>query len=164
LPAPAVEKTPHVPSDTSLLEADAWAIMRPNTSPNSESASVIIDDLELALGDNSAASRGEPRVPFAQPAPVGSPELPLLEADGVTLRFQSITQYKTQHRANIAHGGIIVRSGPIPIGTQKFIGIQIPGKDRYTVSARVTFIGDGTVGFVIDSFPIHRAQLKAFAD
>lgn len=93
-----------------------------------------------------------------------APDLPQLESDGVTLRFFSADQYKAQYRANVAHGGIIVRATPLPIGTQKFLGIEIPGRDRYTVSARVTFIGEGTVGFVIDSFPIHKAQLKNFAE
>ena len=97
-------------------------------------------------------------------AHASEPDLPLLESDGVTLRFATADQYRAQHKANIAHGGIIVRSMPLPIGTQKFLGIEIPGRDRYTISARVTFIGDGTVGFVIDSFPIHKAQLKAFAE
>jgi hypothetical protein len=131
-------------SPTSQLERESWAIFDGDANPTNPDAGAEIR-AEASLESNGA-------------------ELPLLESDGVTLRFSSIHQYKAQHKANIAHGGIIARSGPIPIGTQKFIGILIPGKDRYTVSARVTFIGAGTVGFGIDSFPIHRAQLKAFAD
>lgn len=97
------------------------------------------------------------------PAPV-SGDLPALEPDGVTLRFQSKGQYREQHRTNIQHGGIIAQAAAIALGTQRFISIEIPGHDRYTVSARVTFIGDGSVGFVIDSFAMHRAQLRAFAE
>jgi Tfp pilus assembly protein PilZ len=103
-------------------------------------------------------------MPPPRPAPAPAPDLPHLEGDGVTLRFASAEQYKSQYKANVAHGGIIVRATPLPIGTQKFLGIEIPGRERYTVSARVTFIGEGTVGFVIDSFPIHKAQLRNFAE
>lgn len=119
----------------------------------------------LARAPSTVAPARAPSTIAVTPAPAGgSADLPLLENDGVTLRFASADQYRSQHKANIAHGGIIVRSSPLPIGTQKFLGVEIPGRERYTISARVTFIGDGTVGFVIDSFPIHKAQLKAFAD
>jgi hypothetical protein len=64
----------------------------------------------------------------------------------------------------VQHGGIIARASALPIGSQRFLGIEIPGQSRYTVSVRVTFIGEGVVGFTIDSFPSHRAQLKIFAD
>jgi hypothetical protein len=99
------------------------------------------------------------KLPATKP-PEPEPELPEIDTDGVTLRFASVNQYQKQHKANIAHGGIIARSAPIAVGTQKFIGLEIPGQERYTLSARVTFIGEGTVGFSIDSFQVHRDKLK----
>jgi hypothetical protein len=112
----------------------------------------------------SSAPPPQQQQPAAAPPAALPGDLPVLEPDGVTLRFGSADQYRTQHKANIQHGGIIVRASPLAIGTQKFLGIEVPGRERYTVSARVTFIGEGTVGFVIDSFAIHKAQLKSFTD
>lgn len=99
----------------------------------------------------------------ASATPVPS-DLPVLEGDGVTLRFSSSSQYREQHKINVQHGGIIARSAPLPIGSQRFLGLEIPGQSRYTVSARVTFLGEGVVGFTIDSFPNHRTQLRTFAE
>jgi hypothetical protein len=145
-PAPPIPK-PRAPSSTGLPAAKPRAISSVTAPPRA----------------TSAASRPAPVVIDAAPTAADN-ELPQLENDGVTLRFASLNQYRVQHKANIAHGGIIVRSAPLAIGTQKFLVLLIPGRERYTVSARVTFIGDGTIGFVIDSFPMHKTQLKSLAD
>lgn len=140
----------------------------PDTSRYAPTEDVsILDPVEEALPmdaiiDEAVAGSSAPARVTGE-AGGGSSPLPALADDGVTIAFSSPLQYRTQYEANIAYGGIIVRGQPLPIGMQKFLAIQIPGRARYTVGARVTFIGDGTIGFMIDSFPIHRTALKGFA-
>jgi hypothetical protein len=91
-------------------------------------------------------------------------KLPLLQQDGSTVRFESIIQYRSQYQSNIAYGGIVVRSPPIPVGTSRMLEIELPGSEfRPRVSARVTFNLGGTVGFMIDDFAAHEGLLSGIA-
>jgi hypothetical protein len=91
-------------------------------------------------------------------------KLPALESDGSTVRFESLVQYRSQFLSNIAYGGIVVRSPPIPIGTSRMLELDLPGAGfRPRVSARVTFNLGGTVGFMIDDFAAHQELLAGIA-
>ena len=63
-------------------------------------------------------------------------------------------------------GGLIVRSAPLPIGTQKMVRLTIPGlPEPLSLSARVGFVGSGTVGLMIDSFSKYKVLFeKLFND
>jgi hypothetical protein len=83
-------------------------------------------------------------------------QLPELGADGI-LAFASAEDYRAQYASDIMNGGLIVRSPPLPIGAQKMIRLRIPGaQETLAVSARVGFVGNGTVGLMIDSFAKHK--------
>jgi hypothetical protein len=112
----------------------------------------------------SASISSAPKPPVGISAGLGlGTEIPILDS-GVNVRFASHEQFRSQHASNISHGGIIVRADPLPIGTQRFLALHIPGRDKYTVSARVTFAGNGTLGFAIDSFHTHKEPLRVFAE
>ncbi len=83
-------------------------------------------------------------------------QLPELEDDG-TLSFASPASFKAQYTTDILKGGLMARSPPLPIGTQKMIRVTIPGMaEVVAVSAHVGFVGGGTVGLMIDSFAKHK--------
>jgi hypothetical protein len=153
-------EAPAVVAAASALARAASGVSPPRTASGSGLPGPSGPVARAKSGGLPAPTRAASNPPAKAHEP--EPELPELESDGVTLRFASANQYLKQHTANIAHGGIIARSTPIPVGTQRFLGLQIPGKGRYTVSVRVTFVGEGTIGFAIDSFPIHKDKLKAF--
>lgn len=91
----------------------------------------------------------------------GEGSLPELTADG-TLRFASATAFQTQFSANLVHGGVVARSGPLPIGSHKMLRFEVPGAtESVQVSARVGFVGQGTVGFMIDTFALQRPRLES---
>lgn len=99
-------------------------------------------------------------IPPGEPA---SPEasLPELAADG-TLRFASARAFQAQFATNLVHGGIVARSSPLPIGSQKMLKFSVPGvSDDVQLSARVGFVGQGTVGFMIDTFAVNRPRLES---
>ncbi len=90
--------------------------------------------------------------------------LPILEADGYTVRFSSAGAYQWQFAHHINHGGLVVASTQtLPIRTQRMLSLVVPDVGTYTVSARVIFQGDGKLGFMLDSFGLHRERLAAMA-
>ncbi len=95
------------------------------------------------------------------PAP-GSPTadaLPVLHED--QLRFGSRAFFVEHFRTQIAFGGIIARSAPRTIGSMHPVKIVVPGiASSVDVRARVGFLGDGTVGLMIDSFPVEKPRLE----
>jgi len=95
------------------------------------------------------------------PAVSPQPELPLLERDGCTVRFTSIDNYREQFETHLTHGGLVVAAEPMPVGTQRMLLLAVPGARAYTVSARVVFNQPGVVGFMLDSFGLHRDKLKS---
>ena len=92
-----------------------------------------------------------------------STPVPRLEQDGYTVQFSSLANYRIQHAQHIEHGGLVVRSAPLTVGIQKMLVLSVPGFDRYTVSARVVFNQPGIVGFMLDSFSLHRDRLRQIA-
>lgn len=94
----------------------------------------------------------------------GDPTLPTLGDDGHTVHFESSDAYIVQYSSNIEHGGLVVKANALPIGTQRMLELEVPGSDKYTVSARVIYHQDGKVGFMLDSFNIHKARLKQLGD
>lgn len=90
--------------------------------------------------------------------PAGLPEL---GPDGL-LRFGAAGDFALQFKSNIMHGGIIARSSPLGVGTFHVIKLAIPGvMEMLELRARVGFVGDGTVGFMIDSFPVEKPRLES---
>ena len=90
-------------------------------------------------------------------------DLPRLESDGYTVRFASASAYRAQYAEHISHGGMVVAASALPIGTQRMLSLVVPVVGTYTVSARVVFHTEGRLGFMLDSFGIHRERLKAMA-
>ena len=97
----------------------------------------------------------------ATPPPV---DLTLPELDGDTVRFQVAEHFRAQFRNNLMHGGLVVRAKPLAIGTQRLLAIAVPGFEPYTVSARVIFHEPGKLGFMLDSFNLHKARLQQMAE
>ncbi len=94
----------------------------------------------------------------------GQSKLPILSNDD-RLSFASHEDFKTQFRTDITHGGLLVRSPPLPIGSQRRLSLVVPGAPAaLELSVRVGFVGKGTVGFMIDSFAAHRPKLEALLD
>lgn len=98
-------------------------------------------------------------------SPPGDPDvdLPVLDGDGYTVRFASATAYQNQFASHISHGGLVVRAPPMSIGTQRMLSLVVPGIGTYTVSARVIFHTTGKLGFMLDSFSLHRDRLAEMA-
>ncbi len=87
--------------------------------------------------------------------------LPTLERDGFTVRFESAQAYKMQFDTSLRHGGLVVSADPLSIGTQRMLALNVPGADIYTVSARVVFAEPGKLGFMLDSFALHKSHLES---
>lgn len=99
-------------------------------------------------------------VPVIQAKVPENGALPTLE-DG-TLRFASAEEFRAHYAANIAHGALVVRATPLPLHSQHSLALSIPGVDAPPrLSGHVKFVGDGTVGFMIDSFSVLRPDLEA---
>lgn len=91
-------------------------------------------------------------------------ELPVLEPDGATVVFASHAQFVAQWSSNIAHGALVVRTAPIPVGERRQLAIKITGIwERYRLTCAVVVNTEDTVGFVIDRFPEHEARLARLA-
>ena len=54
----------------------------------------------------------------------------------------------------------MVRAAPLALGTQRMLALVIPGRAPYTVSARVIFNDGGKLGFMLDSFALHKGRLE----
>ncbi len=94
----------------------------------------------------------------------GSSEgFPTLEADGFTVRFRNLAQFRAQCSGNLVHGGLVVAHEPLPVGNQRMLKLRVPDRPDYTVSARVVFNQPGAVGFMVDSIQLHRERLQQMA-
>lgn len=162
---------------------------RPLPSPPPQ---VLAEDLSQPAVHVPPARRPRPRAPTQAPPPAtafpspgiglpavdeprsarprsmssasGQSKLPVLSNDD-RLSFASHEDFKTQFRTDITHGGLLVRSPPLPIGSQRRLSLVVPGAPgALELSVRVGFVGKGTVGFMIDSFAAHRPKLKALLD
>jgi hypothetical protein len=97
----------------------------------------------------------------AAPSASTSPStLPTL-VEGV-VQFARAADFAAEFRSNLQHGGIIARSTPLSIGSMHALRLVVPGvRDVIQIRARVGFLGEGTVGFMIDSFPLERPRIEA---
>lgn len=127
----------------------------------------LADDLVIAspepprAGGSADHILAEP-VPEPDAHPRSEPRLPSLE--GAELVFDSAADFLEQYGSTIAHGGLVVRSAPLPIGAQRVMRVRVPGvTEVIDVSGRVGFLGAGSVGFMIDSFALVRDRLAALA-
>ncbi len=149
LPAPA----PRTPSVAQVAAPAPVATLAPAPVAAQRTPSVA----QAATPAPAAAS------PVAPPrsASVVPPGLPELGPDGL-LRFGAAGDFALQFKSNIMHGGIIARSSPLGVGTFHVIKLAIPGvMEMLELRARVGFVGDGTVGFMIDSFPVEKPRLES---
>lgn len=103
-----------------------------------------------------------PRAPSVAAAPGSAPAstLPTL-VEGV-VQFARAADFAAEFRTNLQHGGIIARSTPLSIGSMHALRLVVPGvREALQLRARVGFLGEGTVGFMIDSFPLERPRIEA---
>lgn len=122
----------------------------------------VSEPVEVAARPESG---GLQLVPSADEAPPSADaSLPKLDRDGYTVRFASPDAYAVQYAANIEHGGLVVLADALPLGTQRMLALEVPGSAAYTVSARVIYHQDGKLGFMLDSFSLHKTQLKRLAE
>ncbi len=127
----------------------------------------LADDLVIASPEPPRAGGSADHVqaePVQEPEahPRAEPRLPSLE--GAELVFDSAADFVEQYGSTIAHGGLVVRSAPLPIGAQRVMRVRVPGvTEVIDVSGRVGFLGAGSVGFMIDSFALVRERLAALA-
>jgi hypothetical protein len=125
-----------------------------------EVLSEILRDGQEILG--SALSR------LAEPDPEPEPDpkdVPRLQPDGVTVRFVSHAQFVVQHRTNITHGALVIAAEKLAAGTQRTLRLEIVGLDDVvTISGRVAFQGDSTLGLMIDNFSTQKAVLEGLLD
>ena len=90
-------------------------------------------------------------------------ELPRLEDDGFTVRFASMFAYQAQFSSHLNHGGLVVLGEALPVGAQRMLSLVVPDVGTYTVSGRVIFHTAGRLGFILDSFGVHKEKLAAMA-
>lgn len=120
----------------------------------------ILEPENIMVLETGAETPRDPAVPEPPPPPSGPDEpLPTLADDGVTVHFLSPDAYRKQLTHHLRHGGLVVRAEPLPVGTQRLLALAVPGRDPYTLSARVIFTAGGRLGFAVDSFPLHKGRL-----
>jgi hypothetical protein len=128
-----------------------------------------------------APAASAPRASSSAPAPIAAapvaaaPRLPSVAAPGASaapstlptlvegvVQFARAADFAAEFRSNLQHGGIIARSTPLSIGSMHALRLVVPGvRDVIQLRARVGFLGEGTVGFMIDSFPLERPRIEA---
>ncbi|MEL7367765.1 MAG: hypothetical protein AAFN74_02550 [Myxococcota bacterium] len=145
-------------------------VMSPLEGPVTASDIPVLDSVEESMARPSLTetlpadhSVSDATPPLEAPGPEDL-RLPTLESDGHTVRFRSIETYKEQFSSHIVHGGLVVRAEPLPIGTQRMLSLVVPGAGTYALSARVIFHTVGKLGFMVDSFSVHRGRLTAMAE
>lgn len=111
---------------------------------------------------SSSASGGPAATAAAEPK--DDDPIPVLDNDGYTIRFASVSAYRNQYDEHVEHGGLVARGGPVRVGQQKMLVLEVPGRERYTVSARVMFNSSGQVGFMFESFALHKDRLRQLAE
>ena len=141
------------------------ALEGPKTFIDEAAANEDEDTIEAPAQREPAANEDEDTIEAsAQREPPAEDEgLPTLDGDGYTVRFASASAYRRQFTSHITHGGLVARAAPLPIGTQRMLSLVVPGVGTYTVSARVIFNSTGKLGFMLDSFSVHRNRLAAMA-
>lgn len=89
-------------------------------------------------------------------------DVPDLGADGRTVLFRTLGQYKVQHRVNLKNGAIVLKSDPLPAGTRRELLLVIPGaRGPLHLSAQVMFQGPGTIGMSVSLNDVLKAKLEA---
>ncbi|MEM1024856.1 MAG: hypothetical protein AAGD10_03055 [Myxococcota bacterium] len=162
------------------IDADAWRevtnsgletspsrLPRGNSDfeePKTDPALDVFEAIEGAerLSAPSPVAVSTPPVPAPDQQDDADP-IPVLDSDGYTVRFASVAAYRHQYDEHVEHGGLVARGGPVRVGQQKMLVLEIPGRERYTVSARVMFNSSGQVGFMFESFALHKDRLRQLA-
>lgn len=145
--------SPEAVSEVELPAEALSAAEEPAAAPEVEPPPAELPAEALSAAEKPAAA------PEVEPPPADL--LPTLERDGFTVSFESTAAYKTQFDASLRHGGLVVSASPLSIGTQRMLALNIPGSDVYTVSARVVFAEPGKLGFMLDSFALHKSHLES---
>lgn len=134
-----------------------------NPAPRRHSSQIPLPPIPVAR----LRLRSEPARPPAPESEVQSSafyapgRFPELRHDG-TLRFEAPADFSDQFRASIIHGGIIARSAPLSVGSMRTVRLVVPGIEaQVELRLRVGFVGEGSVGFVIERFPLERPHLES---
>lgn len=174
LPAPGVGAPPQrvAPARTASVAARPEApAARASTAAPAASSSAPAASAPRASSSAPAPAApapapvapARPRAPSSVAAPSASATpstLPTL-VEGV-VQFARAADFAAEFRSNLQHGGIIARSTPLSIGSMHALRLVVPGvRDVIQIRARVGFLGEGTVGFMIDSFPLERPRIEA---
>lgn len=161
-PAPA--------ADIRKTETELPPVKAPTPAPQVVEPAPASPSVEAAAAPASAEvpaatsnSEPEPSALEVEGDPVPTTDLPSLERDGFTVNFESVEAYKAQFEHSLKHGGLVVSADALAIGTQRMLALKVPGADVYTVSARVVFYETGKLGFMLDSFALHRNRLQGLA-
>lgn len=157
-------RTPPPPPPSGIMASASVGGLPAASSGGLPAASGIM--ASASSGGLPAASSGglpAPRSTSTARPPVAAPSpgpLPELGADD-RLLFGSTTDYVAHYKSQIAFGGIIARAAPRALGSMHPLTIVVPGVPQpVAVRARVGFLGEGTVGLMIDSFPIEKPRLE----
>ncbi len=114
----------------------------------------------------TAVHRGEPCDEAAAPigsqaAPIDS-RIPSLHGDVVS--FETAAQFQTQFKSSMLHGAIVAKGPALPLGTQRVVRLSVAGvRQTLRLSGVVRFLGEGTVGLMIESFSVVKPELRLFA-
>ncbi|MFO0725440.1 MAG: hypothetical protein U1E65_16775 [Myxococcota bacterium] len=161
---PPAEPLPRAPTPARLdLEGATNLVLIPSAPPPPAPPAPPASPpraASVAMAPAPAAPTPAPRSASTAAGPA-STSLPELGVDGM-LRFQAAGDFAQQFRSNIVHGGIIARSTPLGVGSFHVLKLTVPGiRETLELRARVGFVGDGTVGFMIDSFPVEKPRLES---
>ena len=89
---------------------------------------------------------------------------PDLKTDGTTVEFASYRQFQQHHAGYLCHGGVLVKSRPLHVGTRRKLRLSIPDLGvEHEVEAFVVYRTSDLVGFVIEGFDLHKMTLKLLA-
>ncbi len=92
-------------------------------------------------------------------------DLPTLESDGVTVRFDSFEHFVAHHASNLDRGSLVARSAPIAVGTERKLRFDIPGvKEKLVFEARVALALEGSTVFILDRLPEQKAVMRSLID
>ena len=146
---------------------DPETYREPETRPEA-GAEALASEVGLGARGPSAEFAGTPEAPTealggdaasAVSEPMG---LPVLGADGSSVQFPSAASFLEQYDTHISRGGLVVVSAPLTIGAQHTLRFSVPGLSEVVeVGSQVGFVGDGTVGFMIESFAVNKPKLEA---
>lgn len=106
---------------------------------------------------------GQSTYPAADTLPPPA-EFPTLDPRTRRVLFPTSEMFLSQYASNLIHGGLVVLCGPLPMGQQLPLDLEVDGTGaRASVSGKVSYVYDGRVGFAIDALRDAKPLLDAMA-